>query len=314
MTLAATTQNTLSNIEDLANGETMELENLKRWHWLVVSVVLGGLLALSRMYSIDGSRSIPGEGVTDRLSIGAGEFAASLPLKTSKGFPLISDLTIYPPAEGKMFVTGMQLVKVAEGQGKHRPFQITTEIPFKLTGRAAPTDPNYTVRDFIDATARTHAHVTYRFAWWAQPSVSALIWGGGTVLAVGVIWPMLIGLMTGAGMLPKRKAAEQSDEYDLDRFGKYKELHAGAGKAPVSEADRRRLAEVQAAYEKNLAPSGNGKVAAGMPVEAGAGPVKALSAGPLETSAAAQAHADEPKEYTGEYYPVAKTGAGKEHH
>jgi hypothetical protein len=213
--------------------------------------------------------------------------------------PFIVDMTIYPPFEGKQLVTGQ--ISLAPGRRRnYEPFELLAPIPFAVPGRETP-DENFTVREYLAAKAPNLSH---RYAWWANPTAQAAAWFGGSVMLIGGIWPVLLGVLIGAGFGRKRAPAEP--EYDLDRFGKDEPQRMSETKRPVSDEELQRLREVEAELERNLA-RGSAAVSSEdpPPAEAGspAGPVKTLAGGPLE--AVAQAASDEAKDYRGEFYPVA---------
>src|SRR6185295_7832845 len=106
-------------------GTVMQIEDFKRWHWIVISLVIGGALAYARtMVSPDDSNY--GRGIA------AGEFASSIDRPpTGNGYAWITDVTVYPPQiapngdskEGRLayYVTCKQLTILPSGKGQYKP-------------------------------------------------------------------------------------------------------------------------------------------------------------------------------------------------
>jgi hypothetical protein len=312
-------------------GEGMEIENFKRWHWIVIGAVLGAILVYTRLYNItDGTRVVPGDGANFRRTVSPLQFVGAMQRpRTEKGFEWLRGVTIYPPVEveldkgrklNKSYVSGEELEIQPSGKGIYKPFQFYADVPFSLNPKAAAPKAGYTIRDYIDELAKKNpkANTSYRFAWWAQPAAIVALWGGGTLLAVGGIWPLVLGVMIGAG-LGRKKEAKAEDEYDLERFGKGKEPQKQVVvKSGPSEADQQKLKDLQETLEKNLAEAGMIR-ADGSPVTPDVQPgsaapaVRKLDGGPLQAMPAAASEADEAaREYKGEFYPVARPGKAKD--
>ena len=273
----------------------MGIEDFKRWHWIVIGVVVGGILAYTRI------QMSPDESSVYRRGISATEFIRDLQrAKTPNGYAWLVDVTIYPPIEKKTYVTGRQLEIQPNGKGTYKPFQLIADIPFKMIGAPPPPRQDYTIRQYIDQLAAGHAEVKYRFAWWDLPMSIAGIWGGGALLVVGGVWPTIVNLMIGAGLGRKK---ENHPDYDLERFKGAPEPLSVAAKKVTTAADQAKLQALQDQLQANLAASA---ASADQPaVNAPGAPVRKLEAGPLELTAA-QKKEKEDREYKGEYYPVAR--------
>jgi hypothetical protein len=117
--------------------------------------------------------------------------------------------------------------------------------------------------------------------------------------------------MIGAG-LGRPKKEKKEEEYDLDRFGKHKEPSKPVvvAKPGMSAADAQRLSDMEEAMEKDLAAAGmamtSGSGEAASAAGAASSGVKKLTGGPVEVAAGSAAGPEEPREYTGEFYPVVK--------
>src|SRR6266487_1243817 len=153
----------------------MGIEDIKRWHWIVISALIGA--ALSYLWI-----NVPaGELSSSRHELSEVELFRDLQLgKTDKGFPLVRNLVIYPvettteQQSGKLvrtiYVTGEYLEPRGAGKGIYKRFQKTTDVPFKPPGSRAAPSPTYTIRDHIDQLARTYPEIRYRYAWWSLPA------------------------------------------------------------------------------------------------------------------------------------------------
>ena len=207
---------------------------------------------------------------------------------------------IYPPEEGKNFVTGERLERLRDQPDKasYRPFGLHGEIPFDPRGVTPPHD-RYTIRDHLDQLAAQNAAVQFKYAWWREPAKAYALWMTLGVLAIGGIWPTLINLMIGAGLARQREA---KFDYDLDRF-KSEQATEDDKRKGMTQAELDHLRALEAELEAKLKASGAGHFA-GNSSDAPE-PVKHLSSGPIEPANIAS-QVEEEKDYKGEFYPVAR--------
>jgi hypothetical protein len=296
----------------------MQIEDFKRWHWIAISIVVGA--ALSYLWL-----NLPaGEMDGARRGISGAELFRDLQLgKTDKGFPLIQNLVINPAQSttevgtDKLvrtnYVTGEYLEPTKPGKGMYRRFSITAEVPFKPPGARAAPNETYTIRDHIDQLAKSHPDIRYRYAWWNMPAAIVAIWGGGSLLLIGGVWPTVLGLMIGAGL--GRPKTEKKEEYNLDRVGQTsaeeEDITVKPGAKTVTAEDHDKLRQLQETLERNLAAAGVTQTAPADTPAAGATPVKKLDGVPLESAAALQNQDNAPKQYGGEFYPVVRPGHHK---
>ena len=290
----------------------MQIEDFKRWHWVLISLAIGALLAYGR------TMLSPDESGTGR-GIAAIEFVQNVARpKTGNGYEWIKQLTIYPTqtipdaSTGQMrqvnFVVCNLLTPLPNGKYQYKPVHFTAEIPFKVAN-IKPTSDTYSIRDYLTEVKERFPDLTYRYAWWTQPRAQFGIWMGGAVLLIGGVWPSLVSLMIGAGL--GRPHKEKTDDYDLERFSKSKPTKAPepVAKPGLSAAEAQKLRDMQDQMEKDLAAAGMQMTSGGEPASAGASltssQVKVLAGTSVEPVAAPKTD-DEPKEYKGEFYPVAK--------
>ncbi|HTL28823.1 MAG TPA: hypothetical protein VL282_06380 [Tepidisphaeraceae bacterium] len=267
----------------------MDIQDLKRWHWVVIGIVLGAILAGARMMVE------PDETNTADTRISAETFAYGLGQTTGgkQNLPLFRNIIVYPTQNDLDYVTAEQLMPIpGKRTYQYKVVSFHGTRPFRAGGGNIPS-----VRDFIERAAKTNSHVTYRFAWWMLPNFILLIWIGGGALVVGGIWPTVLNVMIGAGWGRSKK---EKETFDLSRFKG--EEAADAEKKVLTQADVDQLRALQAQLEENLKPTGAGNAVA--EVTQSEEPVRQLSSGPVETVAVARE--EEKNDYAGEFYPVAR--------
>lgn len=299
----------------------MHVEDLKRWHWIAISLVIG--LGLAYVYSGVAAEGGP----STRRTMGPGEFFRQVGRvakdKAGETLPMVRNVRIYPPVEGKNLVTLEELIITTDRatgarSAEYQPRQFVAEIPFTLT-RQAPQNPNWTVRDELERRQKTNPAVQFRYvAVAAAPYVYGICLAGSFML-IGVIWPTLLGrLQYGGYGAPPRTAAERAadDKYNLSkaRSGSAHTAAPAAKKGP-SQADLDQLHAVTARYQQNvagMAAAGGGASSQTHSGLAVAEPPKSAAAQrnwdakPAEPIApAARRPEDEDEvEVKGEYYPV----------
>jgi hypothetical protein len=295
----------------------MQIEDFKRWHWVLIALVIGSLMAFSwNMTSPD--EKADGRGTS------AFEYLGNIiRQKTGNGDVWVRQTLIYPPQDkidgttGKIgkanYVVCSMLTPMPDGKYKYLVKHFTADIPFKV-GNIPPKSDTYSIRDYLDENKKTFPEtVEYRYAWWATHNAQYVLWMGGSVLLIGGVWPSLVGLMTGAGLgRPKR---EKSEEYDISRFGKSvtSAKNPDPVKVGMSSADSDQLRNVQEQLERNVSGM---QMTNGEPASAGGSATSGLTSAQVKTlsgtseplAPAKPVDDGKPKEYGGEYYPVAKTG------
>jgi hypothetical protein len=288
----------------------MQIEDFKRWHWILISLVIGSLMAFCWNLT-------PPDEKADGRGTSAFEFVGNLTRqKTGNGYAWIRQTLIYPPEErldpttGKIgyanYVTCSMLTPLPDGKYRYMIKHFTADIPFKIGNQPAKSE-TYSIKDYLAEMKSTFpSEVEYRYAWWAAPKMQYILWMGGAVLLIGGLWPSLVSLMIGAGLGGHK---EKKDDYDLSRFGKSREPAKSAMpvKPAVTDADMQKLRDLEDQLESNVAGMQmTGGVAASGVTSAANAPVKVLSGGSEPAKTVAPTEPEEPREYTGEYYPVVK--------
>lgn len=277
----------------------MGLEDLKRWHWAIIGIIVGLAIAYART----------GVEPSGEYSIGVAKFSQEVGADDLPGGHFrIENVILHPPCDPSesaykksvQIVTFREAVYDQKRQGwVYKPAAMKIELPFK-----GPNGEDYggSFEKYMDALKADNPKVAYSFAWWEKGNTQYMMWAAGCLLIVGGAWPTVINLLVGAGFgAPKKK-----DDYDLSRFGKSKEAapQPTARRAMTSE-EQAQLSRLTQNLESDLAPSGN-RSTVGV-AEAGTDqPVRKLENKPLEIANIEQEKED--KEYKGEFYPVAKQG------
>jgi hypothetical protein len=182
----------------------------------------------------------------------------------------LRNITVYPPTKAGdgaklQFVTGEILPRIHGETGTWKSFNLYAPVPFR--GESG------SVMDFLAVHSATGL---YHYAWWAAPGVIVAFWLGTCLLLIAGVVPGAIGVVAA---MKRRPAATVMPQ------------------APSSPEPS--TAAVEELVEKLQSGSLSAEAA---PAEV-APPIKPLSQEkiaevPVESS-------DDPKEYSGEYYPVA---------
>src|SRR4051812_30289908 len=133
----------------------MGIEDFKRWHWMLIGLVIGLLMAYMRTSMIT-----PDEQTTYRRGISAAEFVTNLSRpKTGNGYQWLTDIVVYPPFENKNYVTAKMLEIQSSGRGMYKLVQMNTEIPFRLPRSVEPKSNTYSIRDYLTEAKQKNADV-----------------------------------------------------------------------------------------------------------------------------------------------------------
>ncbi|HEY1683611.1 MAG TPA: hypothetical protein VGG19_02515 [Tepidisphaeraceae bacterium] len=285
----------------------MQVDQLKRWHWALIGIIVGLMIAYVRL----------GVEPDNPISMSPNGFANEVgdDIPNHPGSLIIKDIVLHPPSDANesAYKKSVQIVTfkraVYDEQLKgyvYKPAALKVELPFQLR-RGSSDSYNGKFIDYMKALQDENSAIKFHYAWWEEPRNAYLLWAGGCLVVIGGIWPTIINLMVGAGFGPQKKA----EDYDLDRFGKGKKTDsvAPSGRREMTEDERQQLAGLTAKYEGDLAPNGVVRTAAAVVTSATEQPVKKLESKPLEIANIEQEKED--KEYKGEFYPVAKAGQKK---
>jgi len=171
------------------------------------------------------------------------------------------------------------------------------EEPYRpIQPEGAPPQAVLSVVCYLDAARKTDAGIAYRYAWWREPRWSTAFWMSVGVLAIAILWPTLMNLLTYGKLLRPR----QPKGIDLSKVSRAAE----PPKPMVSQADLERAAawadEVEAAMRASAAPAQEAARQA-----AGAAEVRTLDAGQLQEAAAqTPGHTMEFGQKQDDFYPT----------
>jgi hypothetical protein len=265
----------------------MIITQLKRWHWLAISVVVGLCLWAVRRGQV-ADVSLYGEGLNSQAT-----FEQAL-LSDVQGIPAFKSIRIYRTVadDGSGRPTPIDVVagKYCNGtpapDGKYHwnPFVFVARLPYRPTidlssefSRPGMPDaasrwqkiPEPSVADFL-RLAHDYRSVQFSRAWWNEHLF--LTWFGGSVLLIGLIWPCVIDLIVhgrlirpptekgidlGKVKLPAPQHAEGPSVQDLDRLRELEEEleHGLADAVPVvvaSASAESPIRELQATAQTTL--------------------------------------------------------------
>jgi hypothetical protein len=273
----------------------MKLTNWRWWQWLILSLPVGIVIAYAFLQMEPADPTLP--------SVPFSHMRFRLERVTDTGQSILTRIRVSPPlVDGNGKKT--QTVTYWERQRNRNTGQWDPVQRF-ITHADYPLTPggNKSVMDFLAETKQRIPTLDYRFQWWLVP---ANIWAvalGGSILVIGILWPMALKTMVKLGL------AEPPDErMDLSAIRTTKnDVPDRVAASKVTAGDQQKLADLTAALEENvagMATAGSGGSAHRPHADA---PVKdlKLTAEPL-TPATASAAKEEDNEYGGEFYPVAK--------
>ena len=270
----------------------MHVQDLKRWHWVVIALVVG--LALSYVWSaVEWDENLP--------TIGQRDFETGLTTPFGREKHLM-DVTVMPPQEGKYKIVALQLrPSKTYGVMDARPVAYMADTPYREGQWRGDSVEHATVREFLASVQKNNASadIDYRYAWYRETWAIYLLWTGASLLLIGGVWPSVISLMVGAGL--GFHPEEKGPDYDLERFKADAEKKKAAGHDPTPQ-ELAHLRELEEELERKLAAQRLGVPMPEDEPEAATVAAKKLDGGPLE--AFADNREPEEHDYKGEFYPV----------
>src|SRR5205823_5006115 len=199
----------------------MHVQELKRWHWVVIALVVG--VALSYVWSsVEWDENLP--------TIGQRDFEAGLTIKFPQAGHL-ENVTVMPPEEGKYKVVAEQVrnTKTA-GVVDLRPVAYMADTPYKAGQWRGDADQYNNVREYLKKTKEANADVSFKYAWYRETWAIYTLWLGASILLIGGVWPSVVSLMVGAGL--GFTGEDKGPEYDLERF-KAEQAKKGGAHVPT---------------------------------------------------------------------------------
>jgi hypothetical protein len=268
----------------------MNVQDLKRWHWLALSIVVG--LALSYVWSsVEWDQNLP--------TIGQRDFEAGLVIP----FPTqghLDNVTVMPPVDGRHKVVAEQLRNTkTPGVVEFRPVAFMAQAPYVAGQWRGGDEEHPDVVEYLKKAQAASPEVRFNYAWYRETWAIYALWTSAAVLLIGGVWPSVVSLMVGAGLGLKRE--EKGPEYDLSRFKSEAPKETGH-RVPTAE-EIAHMRQLEEELERKLEAQRLGMpIPEDAPQPATSSAPRKLDGGPLETVAA-----DKPQdehEYKGEFYPV----------
>jgi len=284
----------------------MLMSRIKRWHWIVISLVAGAALGVLNRMSRQDWDAAYGE------SLSQAQFVAAVgPPSAAIGH--LTGIVVYPevielsPGVRKPvdIVVGQYKEDASSGAAGSHAADVSdrrcfiAEIPFVLSTPNAAT-PAGTVMAYLD-----HARISYRYAWWRDPKTAMTLWTGGSFVLIGLIWPTLLNLLAYGSIF--QPAGEKGT--DLSKvFSGSGRSKAGAG---LTDQDLLALQTLESELESDLAQSAPAVVAP----PASAPPKKPAELAATPVQAAAADHPTDDGDFElkpTDYYPIARPK--RDHH
>ena len=192
----------------------MGIEHLKRWHWMIVGLLVGAAFAFVW------SQSAGDVTQQDRDSREPTEFARLLPLKRDDGTHVLNTIRVGPAHES--YRGQAQIVYFNEWRQNPKtkewlntgPWFILAEQPFNRNLKNLPPDQN-TVEHYLDQAREKDPTITYAGTWNKNPYTLYGTFALGGLVLIGVVWPTLMGVMANAGY--GRKVEPKPAEVDLSK-------------------------------------------------------------------------------------------------
>lgn len=284
----------------------MEIENFKRWHWILISLIVGA--------SIGGVMVFYGPDVDAyaKQSMNMASFEDLVINHNYDGVALPLNVRVYPLSEIDDAVVGSVVRYEREDLANPRseikpvmsPFLFSIRAPYpnayRGNERVGPPEAFKSNLDYLQKLSAKFpdAKIQYQFAWWTKPKAMMGLWIAGSLVMIGGIWPTVLNLMTGAGLAPKR-------EPKADRR-RYAEEVVEKKRTEMTAAEKDQLAALEAKLQSSVADflSNENDPDDATAGRQGTSPVKKLETAPLEPPPAAKPEEKEEIKYGGTYYPT----------
>ena len=286
----------------------MNVYRISRTKWVILAIAVGALLAWLQSGSARTSHTQTHSAA--KLEV----LLTRQPVTSSDGqvFSWTRNVRIYPPVKAntltqegevevtKAAVTFDALSAAPDRKGwLYRPGTTLLSVPVQSTG-GRQFD---TVSAYFADLASNRDWVRYHYAWWADPVYAYPVWIIGSILVIGVAWPMLLGILmrAGYGPSPEELAAPSEKSGWLKSLFTRPEPASAAASKPTTLLSEDDLARI-AAMEDDLRDFAMTRKEQDED-EPSEQPVRELNATPLAPAPVAQ-QPGEKQEYDGEFYPT----------
>lgn len=272
----------------------MKLTNWRWWQWGALSLIAGAAVAFA-FTQVDPDSSVA-------QSVPFNQLRNRIERRTDTGESIVTRIRVSPvtlDGNGKK----MQVVSYWEKQrnrvtGKWDP---TQQFITRVSNPMGPVG-NKSITDFLEEVKKQVPTLDYKFQWWLEPKTIWLSCLAGSFLLIGVLWPIALQAMIKMGL------AEPPDErMDLSAVRTVDEPSAEPIGPLVTAADHQKLSDLTTAMEKNVAGMGLGSGGGGAEGRPHSdAPVKDLGVGERPMPVAMPAVKEDPSDFKGEFYPVAR--------
>lgn len=187
-------------------------------------------------------------------------------------------------------------VQTLELSRRDRPFRVE---------RLQFLDTHYTLLDYLRSAAARDPAISYQYGWWAGRNAVLTIGALSGLIIIGGIWPTVLNVMLGAGFGRKKNT---DPDYDLSRFkGEQKKTPAVSAKAAGEQVEAMEALLDVKLKEMESEAATKATTVAQKPQDKPVRKLDASAAEPTEPKPAATGD----REFTGEFYPVARGPAEK---
>jgi hypothetical protein len=286
----------------------MGIESIKRWQWIVMSLLIG-LLVGYVWNSLDDIGATTGDQIKDQRTF---ERALVNEVKKADGtmrrefdevavtpYKNSNDPSVAYVVTGKMWVNMPKMINgkkvfgwwpqyyLAPAKFDAPPVKTTGPVPgpsllqrtAELLRLRAPDEPKgKTVVDYLRALSASPAHVQFTYKWWNEPRVRIAAWTAGCFLGIGVIWPFFLNIMLFGSLW--RPIEEKGVSL---RKAKSTSSTVAKPRNAITEKDMAELAALEAELEAKLAADAKPRSASDEPQEATPAPIKVLGGGGSDT-------------------------------
>lgn len=280
----------------------MESGAIKKWH------VALGLPILSAVLVWSYTQMEPAANPRTTSPVMFEQELRQRPVGKTNPVPIISNVRVYPPIDGVYTVNFDRLVPDAARQEWRRQ-------EWSFTARTPRNNSTETILEWLERLRQQNNNITYTYEWWRESGKLWSVWGGASALLMlwGVVIPT-IGWFAKGGMTELKSNAKATRPKS---DGAMSGGAGGEGSRPgVTRADHDQLDEMIDKLEASsggmgsMGPGAAPTATATGPTPAGTAAARMMSNKPLEM-APVDTKSEDPKDYKGEFYPVARAGQGK---
>jgi len=254
----------------------MRIEDLKRWHWCIVGLLVGAAFAFIRLASLPREdqgleRVAPNVFEADLLRAFEDPKRSQLdPISRRKVFA-VANVRIHPPVDmplpGERNVyaeyLSYEVVLVRREDPKKAdsmPRQVIMALNNPKEKSIAGDIKGITLREYLDKLnaaipkldAKRYPQAkpfTYKLAWIETPKAAYSIYTTGGFLLIGLLWPTLLNFLIVAGYgRPRTEADAQADR-------KPSKIPAAKAKPGVTQDQLDQLEQLEAELEASCAPA-----------------------------------------------------------